>query len=77
MKPIKLKNESGLDFIDISSEEWRMYNFGEYSIQINNPQWLSVSESGGHRILDDAGVSHYIPPKWLMLSWKGNPHFVA
>ena len=77
----ELRNESGLDFTDISSEAYRIYVFpnGE-GVKIDEPQWLNVSTSGGHRILDIWEVSHYIPPRWLHLygsvrSHK-DPHFV-
>lgn len=76
---IELRNESGLDFADISSERWREYTFSEnQSIRIEKPLKLYVSDNG-HRILDAAGVSHYIPLNWIHLKWKakdGEPHFV-
>jgi hypothetical protein len=74
------KNESGLNFIDISSEEYRVYTHSkELSIKISNPLWLNVAPSGGHRIFDAEGVSHYVPKGWIHLMWKakeGSPHFV-
>lgn len=76
---IGFENESGLEFTDISSEAWRMYSFenGE-TIRIEKPLQLHVSAEG-HRIYDAEGVSHYIPMKWIHLSWKakeGQPNFV-
>ena len=73
-------NNSGLEFTDISSEEYREYVFlkGE-TITIEKPTHLHVSESGAHRLLDARGVSHYIPSGWVWLSWKakeGQPNFV-
>lgn len=69
------------EFIDISGEKFRRYTFpGEEYIYILDPQWLHVSRSGGHRILDKKGISHYIPQGWIHLEWKvkdGRPHFVA
>lgn len=76
---MKFRNESGLKFIDISSEAFRIYEWADSAIKIERPLWLHVSESGGHRIFDEAGFSHYIPPGWLHLQWKardGQPHFV-
>jgi hypothetical protein len=59
-----------MEFKNIESEVSRSYEFpGGTIITITNPLTLNVSASGGHRILDGAGVSHYIPPKWLHLSW--------
>jgi len=75
MAKIVLENNTNLEFIDISSEEWRAYEWAEEEIIINKPQWLAITDSG-HRILDGDGISHYIPKGWLHLSWEGNPHFV-
>lgn len=80
-----MKNTSQHKFTDITSEEWREYIFptpeGRFvKRRIDNPTHLSVSESGGHRLLDAAGVSHYIPKGWIELAWKakeGQPNFVA
>ena len=38
--------------------------------RIEAPQKINVSASGGHRVLDAAGLSHYIPPRWIELTWK-------
>lgn len=74
------KNESGLDFTDISSESVRRYHYkGGEVIEIAGPLMLNVSRSGGHRIFDENGVSSYIPKGWIRLSWvskNGKPHFV-
>ena len=77
---MKIINESGLEFNDISSEEYRIYEWGDgETIKIQKPTHLNVSKSGGHRIFDDNGISHYIPSGWKHLSWKafqGKPNFV-
>ena len=66
------------EWSDISSEEYREYVFpGEETVRIEKPQKLNVSDSGGHRLLDGAGESHYIPNGWIHLRWKGEPAFVA
>lgn len=68
------KNESDLDFTDISSEAWREYQFESGAVvRIDNPKMLNVSESGGHRIFDGQGLSHYIPKGWIHLVWEPNP----
>jgi len=75
---IELINKSNYDFTDISSEQYRSYEFIDKVIIIKKPAFLAVSKSG-HRILDEEGVSHYIPYGWKHLSWKvkeGEPHFV-
>lgn len=67
----EFKNATDLEFTDISSEEWREYQFlGGEIVRINAPLKLNVSKSGGHRIFDANGISHYIPPGWIHLKWK-------
>jgi hypothetical protein len=77
---MEFSNASDLVFSDISSEEWREYEFvGGEIIRIVGPERLHVSDSGGHRLFDAEGVSHYVPAKWLRLRWKakdGQPNFV-
>lgn len=76
------KNESPNKFDDISSEFWRAYDYGKDKhgnnkvVTIEWPQLLSVSKSGGHRIFDRMGVSHYIPAGWIHISWMASPNFV-
>lgn len=79
-----MNNQTPYKFIDISTEQYRNYVFstphGLVTIHIANPDKLHVSSSGGHRLLDVDGVSHYIPSGWLKLEWKakpGAPNFVA
>jgi len=80
MKHIELRNQSKNEFTDISSELWREYWFTpEMYVSIEHPLYLSVSESGGHRILDTSEVSYYIPKGWIALTWRAKdeaPHFV-
>jgi hypothetical protein len=72
-----LRVDADLKFTDISTEQWRAYEFPEKEVRIERPIALNVSRSGGHRVLDAAGVSHYIPKGWIHLTWKADPHFVA
>lgn len=76
----EFKNESGLTFSDISSEAFRVYEFSNgKEIRIDEPLRLNVSPSGGHRLFDASGTSHYIPKGWIHLKWKvklGQPNFV-
>jgi hypothetical protein len=37
---------------------------------MDNPLYLNVSKSGGHRLYSADGVSHYIPARWIHLRWK-------
>ena len=64
---------------DVSDELYRKYIFGGGDVVlIHEPYRLHVSDSGGHRILDSAGASHYIPPRWIHLHWRvrdGRPPF--
>ena len=77
---LDFKNESDLVFADISSEAWREYQFESgATVKIDNPVKLNVSDSGGHRIFDAQGLSHYIPKGWIHLVWEpkpGHPNFV-
>ncbi|MFQ6183609.1 hypothetical protein ACLMJV_16900 [Sinorhizobium meliloti] len=79
MSKIEFVNKSGLEFNDISAEEYREYLFpAGVSVRITAPLKLNVSASGGHRIFDAAGVSHYIATGWVHLHWKakaGAAHF--
>lgn len=72
-------NESGLKFVDISTEKYREYNFGDKFVRIEFPLWLNISQSGGHRVFDVNNVSHYIPKGWIHLKWEakvGAPNFI-
>lgn len=72
--------DTNLKFTDISSEQWRVYRFADYQVHIDKPLALNVSRSGGHRIWDEMGISHYIPRGWHHLSWLsklGEPNFVT
>lgn len=62
------------DFVDISNEAWRRYDFPSGHVVIFNPVKLNVkrkTEGDSHRIIDAEGMSHYIPAGWIHLSWKG------
>lgn len=79
---VEFKNESAYDFVDISSETYRTYEYIEdgikVPIRIEQPLKLSVS-SNGHRLFDASGVSHFMPKGWKHLYWevkKGAPNFV-
>ena len=73
------KNESGLEFKDISGEEARVYMYpGGAAVTILSPRKLHVSASGGHRVFDAAGNSWYIPSDWIAIRWNvkpGEAHF--
>lgn len=79
------KNKTSLQFTDISSEEYRVYEFKSFLffkrfVKLDKPLKLAVSASGGHRVYTADGLSHYIPSGWIHLYWKakkGKPNFVA
>lgn len=61
---------NGLEFSNISSEAYREYTFnGGETIRVENPLYVNVSKSGGHRILISNTETVYIPPTWLSLNW--------
>ena len=71
-------NKSKYEFIDVSNEEWREYDFGGTIVVLKDPLKLAISESG-HRVFTGDGISHYIPKGWMHLRWKakaGAPQFV-
>lgn len=78
------KPKTNHNWVDISCEKERTYEFllpnpgydenekgwvATTSIWIISPQWLAISESGGHRIVDARGNGHYIPGGWVHLHW--------
>lgn len=75
-----MKNNTKFEFTNIESEEFRTYVFDSGAeVTINKPSQLSISKSGGHRVLDLDGISHYIPSGWVHLFWKakeGDYNFV-
>lgn len=74
------RNKSGLKFKNIESEAYRTYVFKDVEVRIDYPIALNVSRSGGHRVVDANGVSHYVPSGWFHLKWEvfeDQPHFVA
>jgi hypothetical protein len=74
-----MNNKSTHKFNDLTSEEFREYTFpaagrdSAVKVRIEAPTHLAVSASGGHRILDAAGLSHYVPAGWVHLVWKAKP----
>ena len=80
MNEIKFINESGFEFKDISAETGREYTFPNgTTLTIQNPLYLHVSTSGGHRLFDAQGTSWYIQPlEGWSINWKvkeGYPNF--
>jgi len=74
-----LTNNPNLAFSSLETEKFRVYEYpNDTFVRIDNPQYLHVSKSGGHRVLDGAGVAHYIPEGWYHLYWEvkeGAPAF--
>lgn len=73
-------NKTEYKFKDISTEEYREYEFKGYTVRIEKPLKLHVSKSGGHRVFDADGISHYVPTGWKHIKWKAKPgkaNFVA
>ena len=56
--------------IDISKENFRIYEFpGGDIVRIECPEMLVVSDNG-HRVVDAQKISHYIPYGWIHLWWE-------
>lgn len=73
-KMVKTTIFGDMEFKDISNEKYREYTFfkeGELcKLRIDKPQWLNYNpKSGGHRIVDAKGMSHYVPGGWIHLTW--------
>lgn len=75
--PTQPRPNTPLDWQDISSEAFRQYDCvtpsGPAYLRIDNPEWLAVSKSGGHRIVTADGTGHYIPAGWVRVSWQPKP----
>ena len=75
---VELRNESEHVFKPIIGRV-RYYHFPHSEVYtIHRPRFLHVSDSGGHRIVDDQGTGHYVRPGWLAISWTvegAEPHF--
>lgn len=72
-----------MKFSRIDSELARHYEYvvdgKPYVVTIEQPVFLHVSASNGHRICDINLRSHYIQPGWKHLYWDtrpGHPQFV-
>lgn len=76
---MQVTNNEKLKFQSLESEQYRQYLFPNAQVvTIDFPTHINVSKSGGHRILDAQGISHYVPAGWIELIWKvkeGKPAF--
>ncbi len=60
---------------DLTSEEWREYDYGGRVYRIERPQRLYVGERT-HRVVDAHGVTHCVPAPGVgdcALRWKASP----
>lgn len=60
---------------DITSEEWREYEFGGRTYRIDQPITLYVGNTT-HRVVDANGVTHCVPAPGhhsCVLRWKASP----
>ena len=78
---IELRNATDLEFVDISSERRREYrNASGVFHSVDEPQYLAISPSGNHRILDAAERCHAVDlAAGVAVIWTvhdGAPHFV-
>lgn len=67
--------------IDISSEEFREYIYGDGNVLlIVSPKTLFITETGSHRVVAADGRTYRPTPDYLGIAWKpreGRPAFVA
>lgn len=67
--------EDKMEAKDISSEEWREYDFGGRVYRILAPRELYVGTTT-HRVVDLAGITHCVPAPGqvgCVLRWKADP----
>lgn len=56
--------------IDISIERARTYHYaGGAAYTIINPVALYIVDSGGHRVVDTAGITHCPAQSWVAITW--------
>jgi hypothetical protein len=77
-KELLFRNDSGYEFVDVSNMQVLEYHFTNRILRIDEPWYLYISESGGHRVFSKRGRCLYIPTGWLWSEWKAHddkPHF--
>lgn len=74
----KKQEIAGLEFNDVSDELYREYTslsqpwrgyVVPYTLKIENPKFLNVSASGGHRVITGDNETTYVQPNWVSLRW--------
>lgn len=65
-------NNKELVFKSLADEEYREYVYPNGTTIKVSGKSLHVSKSGGHRIVGNDGLAHYIAPGWVHLKWKPN-----
>ncbi|MFN6965228.1 MAG: hypothetical protein ACK4S4_15890 [Pyrinomonadaceae bacterium] len=65
----------GKTFKNIGHEIYRRYfyrdaNGEQYHVEVKFPQWLRVTATGSHRVVDKDGAAYYIPPGFTHIKWK-------
>lgn len=77
MESPQVHTPEGLNKFDVTSESWREYIFADgFTYKIENPVTLYVkrkAEGDSHRVVDRAGVTHYVPMGWRALRWVASP----
>lgn len=68
--------EEEMEFASLEGlEAWREYDFGHgRKYRIEQPVRLHVKrkpEGDSHRVIDAAGIRHYIPVGWIAMSFAG------
>jgi hypothetical protein len=62
---------------DLSTEEWREYDYGGTTYRIGKPSKLYCRRGGStHRVVDTDGITHCVPAPGIhgcVLRWKATP----
>jgi len=71
---IVVKEAYMLNEFDLTTEEYREYDWSGRIYRIDSPQKLFIREGGStHRIVDSSGIAHCVPSVGIMgcvLRWK-------
>lgn len=69
-KDVHTLEEKTMKNLDITSEQYRTYHYPDFDYTVQLPQYVILSDSGTHRVLDAEGVSHWIAAGFKAISWK-------
>ena len=73
---VKTLQINELIFKSTENEKWRDYVWADgFTLRIEEPLWVHVSKSGGHRVIDNQKRSYYVAPGWRYITWEGKDSY--